>query len=63
MKTCMGCWELAIDPEQPPRYDILNSEFEVEHSRMQDFGPYCAECFDTTETGKIIAENNQPKEL
>lgn len=63
MKACLNCKELAVDPDQPPHYDILNAEFDVDVSDLRDFGPYCAECFDTTETGKIIAENNQPKEL
>ena len=63
MKECFSCKQNVVDPSDVARYDVLNPDYDKDSDPMSGFGPYCAECFETTETGKIIAENNQPKEL
>lgn len=41
MRECIHCHELTVDPEEPPRYDVLSEDWT---------GPYCADCWTTTHT-------------
>lgn len=54
MKTCKGCGLDAVDPQDVPRYDVLNTEYDPEVDQMGDFGPYCQTCFAETTTGQFI---------
>lgn len=44
MKPCIACGEDAVDPDDPPRYDVL---------APTSSGPYCAVCWLETITGRV----------
>lgn len=52
MKLCIHCQLPAVDPEEPPRYDVLNPEYSPDQP-MSAVGPYCAECWPSTVTGSL----------
>lgn len=39
---CAGCNQLTVNPQDPPRYDVLAENIT---------GPYCSECWPNTYTG------------
>ncbi|AWY05706.1 hypothetical protein SEA_GRETCHEN_18 [Microbacterium phage Gretchen] len=43
MTECIQCHQLAVDPADPPRYDVLAET---------PTGPYCAECWEVTVTAR-----------
>lgn len=43
---CVHCHELAVDPADPPRYDVLAES---------PTGPYCPECWPSTTTGNTTS--------
>lgn len=47
MKTCTACCLEAVNPEDPPRYDVLAETTS---------GPYCPECWPSTITGSTTNE-------
>lgn len=62
MKTCKGCGELTVDPEEPPRYDVFNPEY-IPGEDMSTIGPYCAPCFRLTVTGAVMeGSETEPEE-
>lgn len=50
MTICIGCNEDTVDPADPPRYDVMNPEADLNHAEL--LGPYDAECFANTYTGQ-----------
>lgn len=50
MKQCIRCEEFAVNPEDPPRYDVLNPDYNPEED-IASVGPYCPECWPLTFTG------------
>lgn len=50
MKLCILCQELTVDPEQEARYDVLNPSYDPNVSDMSAVGPYCPDCWTSTET-------------
>ncbi|WNT44338.1 hypothetical protein SEA_MABODAMACA_18 [Microbacterium phage Mabodamaca] len=54
MKPCFSCQELAVDVEEPARYDVLAPDINL--MEPSTYGPYCAACWPSTVTGKAEAE-------
>lgn len=52
MKTCKGCGEAKVDPDDPPRYDVLKPNYNPDEP-LSTVGPYCAECWPSTVTGSL----------
>lgn len=52
MKTCFSCGKLAVDPEDVPRYDVLNPDRDP-NLPLSTVGPYCPTCWKDTVTGKV----------
>lgn len=55
--VCTDCGRHTVDPQDPPRYDVLNPAFDPE-APSEDFGPYCVECFAGTITGAAGASGS-----
>jgi hypothetical protein len=51
---CKACGLHTVDPNGPPRYDVLNPAFDSSVQDMSDVGPYDAECFAETYTASQI---------
>lgn len=52
MKKCIACGELNVDPADPPRYDVLSDGYDPDDPNDRR-GPYCHDCFQLTDTGKV----------
>ena len=60
MKECISCLTLSVNIEEPPRYDVLNPNFDPNTQDMSTVGPYCEDCFEATVTGIHIATTTPP---
>ena len=56
MKPCKGCGEITVNSEDPPRYDVLRTDIDLETIDSNEIGPYCETCFNTTTTGQILVD-------
>jgi hypothetical protein len=54
--VCKDCGLHTVDPGAPPRYDVLNPDFDSNVQDMSEVGPYDEECFANTITGQHVAE-------
>ncbi len=53
MANCEEC-NAELDPQDPPRFDVLGEGFDPDHPLEGHFGPFCAVCFANTATGRVV---------
>lgn len=54
MPVCIECGA-ELNPQDPPRYDVLNPNYDAASQAMSVVGPYCEADFANTVTGALVA--------